>query len=815
MVEKYKHINFKPPQSVAKAAEMGLEYRRKAKPSNRGGLTVQEAAKEGIGSGVQRASNLKNRSNASPKVIKQMVAFFSRHEKNKAISSENRGTPWKDKGYVAWLLWGGDPGKAWANKVLRQMEAADEKEKTASQTRVASLYLTAKNVPTNPKLWAKVQKLTKGDVKSITVEGNKIVGPNDGEGFDIFPSAYANGWASKKYKDLGGGWKKKARGKAKKDVGHGGLDEWFSGHGGAKGKGEKATWGDWVAISPVEKTLSSGKKVKPGDIVGPCGISDDPDWKSITNNGKDPLKCMPRPKAHKMPKKERAEKAKAKMRAEKKDKDKSKKPTLTPTFDKKKKANANVYKTLDSVPLNSPTWTRIVSKTPSWLDRDYPFVPQPDESCTVEELAYLARLAKLRCKYAGFIKAADEDILGLFKALCARLGVVAPWGSLKSRLDDAAHIITKLKWSYNRPRPYQAALKHGFNFKPMSSVSAHSPSYPSGHTIQSLVLANDLASFAPQHRHAFLKLAEKISASRMIAGYHFPSDIQFGRTIFQNIAMPAMPASMKYAKAEKYKLKIARKDRALLKRTEKAYQKILKAINKKPSPLVPNDADPNQSVLVGEGIGFPGLYIIFDSKSSQTFKSRSTKNEEVIVMGLKGLGQRFTDVDTSPRTALEGVKKHKNVLIHELIHYVDTRRIGDAGWEKSLKNYKSPDEDPVAYFNHPLELNAYFLQALSEMTAKIEETLSEINPRKNDNTHQTAVWSLDDWLNDYKDFKKFRRSFWAGYHFEAKKHLTSKNKRRQDKRVYDTWSKLYRKAQKTMDYLLKSGDEMAHMMNEG
>ena len=126
-----------------------------------------------------------------------------------------------------------------------------------------------------------------------------------------------------------------ARGKAKKDVGHGGLDEWFSGHGGAKGKGEEARWGDWVAISPVKKTLDSGKKVSPGDIVGPCGISDDPDWKEITKGGKDPLKCMPRQKAHDMPKKERAEKAKGKLRAERKDSDRKKKPTMTPTFEDK------------------------------------------------------------------------------------------------------------------------------------------------------------------------------------------------------------------------------------------------------------------------------------------------------------------------------------------------------------------------------------------------------------------------------------------------------------------------------------------------
>ena len=125
--DKYSHIDFKPPKSVADAAEKGLEYREKASPSNKGGLTPAEASKQGIGSGVQRAVNLKNRDNISPDVIRQMVAFFSRHEKNKSIAPENKSTPWNDKGHVAWLIWGGDPGKAWAEKVRNQMDAADKK----------------------------------------------------------------------------------------------------------------------------------------------------------------------------------------------------------------------------------------------------------------------------------------------------------------------------------------------------------------------------------------------------------------------------------------------------------------------------------------------------------------------------------------------------------------------------------------------------------------------------------------------------------------------------------------------------------------
>lgn len=125
--DRYSRIDFEPPQSVADAASKGLRYRAKASPSNRGGLTPAEASKLGIGSGVQRAVNLKNRDNASPGVIRQMAAFFSRHEKNKSIAPENRETPWNDKGHVAWLLWGGDPGRAWADRIRDQMNVADEK----------------------------------------------------------------------------------------------------------------------------------------------------------------------------------------------------------------------------------------------------------------------------------------------------------------------------------------------------------------------------------------------------------------------------------------------------------------------------------------------------------------------------------------------------------------------------------------------------------------------------------------------------------------------------------------------------------------
>ena len=122
---KYDHIDFKPPEGVAKAAETGLNLRKKS--GGKGGFSTKQARQHGIGSGVQRASNLKNRNNVSPDTVRRMKSFFARHEKN---SKRKKGTaPEDDRGWVAWQLWGGHAGKSWANKIVRQMDAADKKSK--------------------------------------------------------------------------------------------------------------------------------------------------------------------------------------------------------------------------------------------------------------------------------------------------------------------------------------------------------------------------------------------------------------------------------------------------------------------------------------------------------------------------------------------------------------------------------------------------------------------------------------------------------------------------------------------------------------
>lgn len=111
---KYDDIDFTPPQGVRDAAKRGLEVRQKAPPSQRGGTAV----------GIARARDLSSGKSISPETARRMKAFFDRHEVDK------KGSTWDEqgKGWQAWQLWGGDAGYSWAKKLVKQMNARDEKK---------------------------------------------------------------------------------------------------------------------------------------------------------------------------------------------------------------------------------------------------------------------------------------------------------------------------------------------------------------------------------------------------------------------------------------------------------------------------------------------------------------------------------------------------------------------------------------------------------------------------------------------------------------------------------------------------------------
>ena len=91
-------------------------------------------------------------------------------------------------------------------------------------------------------------------------------------------------------------------------------------------------------------------------------------------------------------------------------------------------------------------------------------------------------------------------------------------------------VMMRLKRQFNRPRPtqYYPALY------PPLPVPGHS-SYPAGHaliahlTAQVLIEVTTPATGNSPYKRTLLKLAEAIGRNRVIAGFHFWSDISAGR----------------------------------------------------------------------------------------------------------------------------------------------------------------------------------------------------------------------------------------------------------------------------------------------
>jgi hypothetical protein len=98
-----------PPPEVATAAKRGLELREKF---HRGGTSV----------GAHRARQLSERRPLSLRTVVAMSAYFARHEVDKASMSHDWGDEANPSaGYVAWLLWGGEPGRRWADSLKARL----------------------------------------------------------------------------------------------------------------------------------------------------------------------------------------------------------------------------------------------------------------------------------------------------------------------------------------------------------------------------------------------------------------------------------------------------------------------------------------------------------------------------------------------------------------------------------------------------------------------------------------------------------------------------------------------------------------------
>jgi hypothetical protein len=119
---------FVPPQAVRNNAKRGLKLREE---HGRGGTAV----------GVARARDLSNGKAISLSTVNRMVSYFARHE----VDKKGEGWGVDSAGYIAWLLWGGDAGKSWANSIAKREKKKDKASMTNLTTAFFNIIKADKN----------------------------------------------------------------------------------------------------------------------------------------------------------------------------------------------------------------------------------------------------------------------------------------------------------------------------------------------------------------------------------------------------------------------------------------------------------------------------------------------------------------------------------------------------------------------------------------------------------------------------------------------------------------------------------------------
>jgi len=129
-----------------------------------------------------------------------------------------------------------------------------------------------------------------------------------------------------------------------------------------------------------------------------------------------------------------------------------------------------------------------------------------------------------------FVKEKD-DVKGSFLKLAKKKNLDISGEAIDKIIDESAKVILKIKKHHNRPRPKALAKKNNIKFDDKELDSMKTPSYPSGHSAQGILIAKLLADKFPKHAKDFMKVGKDISYSRNVAHAHYKSDSKFGEQL--------------------------------------------------------------------------------------------------------------------------------------------------------------------------------------------------------------------------------------------------------------------------------------------
>jgi hypothetical protein len=101
------------PKSVQQAAKKGLELHQK---HGRGGTDV----------GVNMARKLASGDDLSQEDVQHIAKYFPRHSVDN-LDQDGKDGGEVSNGYIAWMLWGGDAGRQWSERLMEDLKEGNDR----------------------------------------------------------------------------------------------------------------------------------------------------------------------------------------------------------------------------------------------------------------------------------------------------------------------------------------------------------------------------------------------------------------------------------------------------------------------------------------------------------------------------------------------------------------------------------------------------------------------------------------------------------------------------------------------------------------
>jgi acid phosphatase (class A) len=167
--------------------------------------------------------------------------------------------------------------------------------------------------------------------------------------------------------------------------------------------------------------------------------------------------------------------------------------------------------------------------------QNYP-PPKNSSSTTKKELEYLDTLTdSLSNRERRFCEVMEDSHYKWFQKIGEKLGITTTADELKELVSKVDPVIFYLKWKFNRPRPYQLAGELEIPLHPVIATDANSAAYPSGHTMDFLIIIHNFKKKKPELGEKLDELYKKVRHVREMSGVHYPSDRKISEILFKKL----------------------------------------------------------------------------------------------------------------------------------------------------------------------------------------------------------------------------------------------------------------------------------------